>query len=381
MLASLLGWWIYELTNNPLAIGIIGLSEVIPAVGCALYAGHVIDMNEKKKLLLICNYSYIFLIGLLLLPAFFNLHLGLTNKEISYYIYAVIFCTGIARAFIGPIVPSIIPKIVSRENLPQAITLNQGTFLFSSVLGHALGGLFIGLFGIASTLVIIISSMIIASLFFFNINQHPSDNKKNEVPVWNSMKEGAQYILKTKEILGALCLDMFAVLFGGAVALVPVFAKDILNVGAIGYGFLNAATDIGAICVILFLSIFPLKKNQGKILLFAVAGFGLCIIGFGLSEWFILSFFLLMLSGILDGISVVIRGTIVQLKTPDHIRGRVLSVNSIFIMSSNEMGQFESGLAAKLLGPAKSVVFGGCMTLMVALLVGSTNRKLRKMEY
>lgn len=381
MLASLLGWWIYELTKDPFAIGIIGLSEVIPAVGCALYAGHVIDMSEKKKLLLICNYIYVFLIGLLLLPAFFNRNLHLTNKEISYFIYGVIFCTGIARAFIGPIVPSIIPRIVSRKNLPNAITLNQGTFLFSSVLGHALGGLFIGVFGIASTLVIIISSMIFASFFFFSINKHPSDNNKDDIAVWNSMKEGAQYIFKTKEILGALCLDMFAVLFGGAVALIPVFAKDILKVGATGFGLLNAASDIGAICIIILLSIIPLRKNQGKILLGAVAGFGLCIIGFGLSNWFLLSFFLLMLSGMLDGISVVIRGTIVQLKTPNHIRGRVLSVNSIFIMSSNEMGQFESGLAAKIFGPAKSVVFGGCMTLLIALLVGSNNSKLRKMEY
>jgi MFS family permease len=195
------------------------------------------------------------------------------------------------------------------------------------------------------------------------------------------MREGISYIFRTKEILGALCLDMFAVLFGGAVAMIPVYASDILKVGAEGFGLLNAASDIGSMCIIIILSIIPLRKNQGKILLAAVTGFGLCIIGFGLSHLYWLSFMFLMLSGMLDGISVVIRGTIVQLKTPDHIRGRVLSVNSIFIMSSNEMGQFESGLMAKMLGVVRSVVFGGTMTVLVALIVGSTNSKLRKMQY
>jgi len=196
-----------------------------------------------------------------------------------------------------------------------------------------------------------------------------------------SMREGIAYIYKTKEILGALCLDMFAVLFGGAVAMIPVYATDILKVGSEGFGLLNAASDIGSMCIIAFLAFVPLKKNQGKILLVAVAGFGLCIIGFGLSKLYWLSFGFLMLSGMLDGISVVIRGTIVQLKTPEYIRGRVLSVNSIFIMSSNEMGQFESGVAAKLLGVVRSVVFGGTMTVLIALIVGTSVPKLRRMNY
>lgn len=174
---------------------------------------------------------------------------------------------------------------------------------------------------------------------------------------------------------------MFAVLFGGAVAMIPVFASDILKVDAQGFGILNSAADIGSMLIIITLSFIPLRKNQGKILLFAVSGFGICIILFGISQWFWLSFFALLLSGVLDGISVVIRGTIVQLKTPDHIRGRVLSVNSIFIMSSNEMGQFESGVAAKLLGVRHSVIFGGIMTLLIAIGIGSFNKKLRNMKY
>ena len=382
MLATLMGWWIYQLTHDPFAIGLIGLSEVIPAVSTALYAGHVIDNTEKKRLLLICNYCYIFLIGLLAIPAFYGDNLlHLDNRHITYFIYAIIFFTGFCRAFLGPIIPSMIPRIVPRETLPNAITLNQATFLTASVTGHALGGFMIHWIDISGTVLVVVGMMVLASLFFWNLNQHHSENTHKEVKVIQSMKEGISYIYRTKEILGALCLDMFAVLFGGAVAMIPVYATDILKVGSEGFGLLNAASDIGSMCIIAFLAFVPLRKNQGKILLFAVAGFGLCIIGFGLSKLYWLSFGLLMLSGMLDGISVVIRGTIVQLKTPEYIRGRVLSVNSIFIMSSNEMGQFESGVAAKLLGVVRSVVFGGTMTLLVALIVGTTVPKLRKMNY
>lgn len=381
MLATLLGWWVYQLTKDPFAIGLIGLSEVIPAVSSALYAGHVIDNTEKKRLLLICNYAYVILIGFLAALAFFaeGTH-TLTNREITYFIYGTIFFTGICRAFIGPLVPSMIPKVVGIKKLAAAVTLNQATFLTASVSGHALGGFFIHWFDISGTLFIIVALMFLASLFFWFINKHNSENQGEKMKVMESMKEGLQYIYKTKEILGALLLDMFAVLFGGAVAMIPVFASDILKVGSEGFGLLNAASDIGAMLIIVTLAFVPLRRTQGKILLFAVAGFGLCIIGFGLSKLYWLSFFFLVLSGILDGISVVIRGTIVQLKTPDKIRGRVLSVNSIFIMSSNELGQFESGLAAKMLGVVRSVVFGGTMTLLIALAV-SRNKKLMKMEY
>lgn len=382
MLATLMGWWIYQLTKDPFAIGLIGLSEVIPAVSTALYAGHVIDNSEKKKLLLICNYAYVFLIGLLMIPAFFGSSLlHFSHLQISYFIYAVIFFTGFCRAFIGPIIPSMIPKIVSREALPNAITLNQATFLTASVSGHALGGFLIHWIDISGTILVVVLLMIFSSLFFWLLNQHPSENTNKEVGVVQSMREGIAYIYKTKEILGALCLDMFAVLFGGAVAMIPVFATDILKVGSEGFGLLNAASDIGSMCIIAFLAFVPIKANQGKILLVAVAGFGLCIIGFGMSKLYWLSFFLLVCSGMLDGISVVIRGTIVQLKTPNHIRGRVLSVNSIFIMSSNEMGQFESGVASKLFGVVRSVIFGGTMTVLIALVVGTIVPKLRKMQY
>lgn len=381
MTATLLGWWIYDLTKDPFSIGLIGLSEVIPAVSCALYAGHFIDMNEKKKLLLICTLCYVLLLGSLLIPAWFQPNLNWNNTEVSYFIYGTIFFTGIARAFLGPIVPSMIPKIVTKEQLPQAITVNQATFLTASVMGHALGGFLVALIEIKGTLLVIVGLLFIGLFFFLKVHPQPSEFKNKEVNMVESIKEGLNYIFKTKEIIGAITLDLFAVLFGGAVAMVPVFARDILKVGATGYGFLNAATDIGAMLTIITLTFFPLRRKQGKILIFAVAGFGLCIILFGISEYFLFSFLILVLSGILDGISVVIRGTIVQLKTPDHMRGRVMSVNSIFITSSNELGQFESGVAARLFGVVRSVIIGGSITMLIAILVGWKGKKLREMEY
>jgi hypothetical protein len=202
-----------------------------------------------------------------------------------------------------------------------------------------------------------------------------------DVKPWDSIKEGLRFVLHTKEVLGALALDLFAVLFGGAVAMIPVYARDILKVGPVGFGWLNAADDIGSICMMLALTLWPLRRRQGYILLYAVFGFGIGIILFGISKIFLLSFVALVFCGMLDGISVVIRGTIVQIKTPDFMRGRVSSVNSMFINSSNELGQFESGVAARLMGVVPSVVFGGCMTIAVVLVTWWKAPSLRKLEY
>ena len=215
----------------------------------------------------------------------------------------------------------------------------------------------------------------------FRLKPKPALNEPGEKKTWDSVKEGLRFVFKTKEVLGALSLDLFAVLFGGAVAMIPVYARDILQVGAIGFGWLNAASDIGSICIVVSLTLFPIQRQHGKKLLFAVAGFGTCIIIFALSEFFWLSFAALVIAGMLDGISVVVRGTILQLKTPDQMRGRVMSVNSMFINSSNELGQFESGLAAKILGVVPSVVFGGSMTLLVVIVTWLKAPSLRKMEY
>jgi MFS family permease len=346
-----------------------------------LYAGHVIDISEKRKLLLRGVSLYFTCAIFLLLLSSNYTSTQLSNHWIAFSIYVIIFFTGIIRAFTGPTFGTMVAAIVPREQLQNATTWNQGIWLTASVTGHATVGFMIALLGNTGSLMIICSLAAIGFLFMYQLKPKPSLNEPGEKKTMDSVKEGLRFVFKTKEVLGALSLDLFAVLFGGAVAMIPVFAKDILKTGPIGFGWLNAASDIGAILVVILLTLFPLRKKQGKKLLLAVGGFGICIIIFALSEWFWLSFSVLMLSGILDGISVVVRGTILQLKTPDQMRGRVMSVNSMFINSSNELGQFESGVAAKLLGVVPSVVFGGCMTLLVVVATWFKAPSLRKMEY
>ena len=381
MLSTLVGWWLYELTGDPLAMGLIGLAEVVPAISLALYAGHVIDTSEKKGLVMKGVLCYLAgaIILFILSTSFYNKHYS--HRSVIAGIYIVIFCSGIFRAFVGPSFSAILGHIVPKNILQNAITWNQGTYLSASVAGHATGGFCIAAFGVPGTLVVIISMVSLSLLSLNRLQKSPSKNLDVDKRTWDSVKEGLQFVFRTKEVLGALSLDLFAVLFGGAVAMVPIYAKDILKVGAIGFGWLNAASDIGSICVVILLTLSPLKKKQGKRLMMAVAGFGLCIIIFGISKTFWMSFSVLLLSGILDGISVVIRGTIVQLQTPDEMRGRVMSVNSMFINSSNELGQFESGIAARAFGVVPSVVFGGCMTILVVMITWLKAPTLRKMEY
>ncbi len=381
MMSTLVGWWIYNLTNDPFAIGLIGLSGVIPAVTMALYAGHIIDLSEKRKLLItgVVLYFTAVLILLFLSTNYTSDHLS--NHWIAICIYIVIFFTGVVRAFTGPIFGVLIAYIVPKHTLQNAITWNQGTWLSASVIGHAVGGFLIAGFGITGTLIAITFLIIASSVFLIRLKQKPALNKRGEKKTWDSVKEGLKFVIKTKELLGAISLDLFAVFFGGAVAMVPVYARDILKVGPQGFGFLNAASDMGSICIVILLTLFPLRHKQGRTLLFAVAAFGTCIIIFGLSKLFWLSFAALFVGGLVDGISVVIRGTITQLKTPDNMRGRVMSVNSMFVNSSNELGQFESGVAAKLMGVIPSVVFGGCMTIMVVMATWFKAPTLRKMEY
>jgi MFS family permease len=386
MMGTLVGWWIYELTKQPFAIGLIGLAEVIPAVSLALYAGHVIDISEKRKLLLrgvllywVCAFG---LLGL----SVYNDQADHSNNQntliIAIGIYFIIFCTGIIRSFTGPSFGTIVGSIMPKHLLQNATTWSQGIWLSASILGHAIVGFIIAGFGHTGSLIVVVALVSIGFIFISKINPLPphADIVVDQKPM-ESVKEGLRYVFNTKELLGALSLDLFAVLFGGAVAMIPVFAKDILNVGPIGFGWLNAAADIGAMLIIFILTIFPVHKGQGKKLLIAVGGFGICIIVFALSKLFWISFAALVMSGILDGFSMIVRGTIVQLKTPDHMRGRVMSVNSMFINSSNELGQFESGVAAKLMGVIPSVVFGGSMTLLVVMTTWFKAPSLRKMEY
>ncbi|RYD81184.1 MAG: MFS transporter [Sphingobacteriales bacterium] len=380
MTGTVIGWWMYILTGSPLALGLVGLSEVIPALSLALYAGHYIDINEKRRLLLKCILLYMLCIGLLLFLASPFVKNNLHPWTIAICICSVIAATGAIRAFSGPTFSSMIAQIVPKDLLPNAASISSATWLVGSISGHALGGFLIAYIGIFKSFWVILSFVVIGFILLRNLHVKPILHKAVS-NTWDSVKEGINYVFKTKEILGAMTLDLFAVLFGGAVALVPVFAKDILKVGPIGFGWLNAALDIGSIIMVTILTIKPLRKNQGRILFYTVAGFGVCIILFAVSNVFWLSFLALMIAGCMDGVSVIIRSTILQLKTPDELRGRVMSVNSMFINSSNELGQFESGLAAKLLGTVSSVIFGGCMTIGVVIVTWFKAPSLRKMEY
>ena len=381
MMSTLVGWWVYDLTNDPFAIGLVGLSEFVPAFAFALYAGHVIDKSDRRKMILAGVFVYILLALMLLLFSTPLTSQHFSNQTIAIGIYIVIFFTGISRAFTGPSFSSLLAMVVPRQFLQNATTWNQGSWLAASVSGHAVGGFLIWQLGITGTLIVISLILIIALIVLTQLKPKPPIAQTGEKKTWESVKEGLRFVFKTKEILGSFTLDMFAVLFGGAVAMVPVYARTILHVGPVGYGWLNAAIDIGAIFSVILLTFRPMKRAQGKKLFLAVAGFGLCIIVFALSKWFLLSFAALLIAGMLDGISVVVRGTVMQLRTPDHMRGRVSSVGSMFINSSNELGQFESGLAANLMGVVPSVIFGGVMTLLVVVVTWWKAPTLRKFEY
>lgn len=381
MIGTVVGWKMYEITRNPLAIAFIGLSEAIPAISLALYSGHVVDKSDKRTLLFRTILLYFTSSAALMFITLHNTEVSLGKNFVQYALYIVIFCTGIVRAFSGPATSSILAQLVPKMVLPNAVTWSSSTWLSASVLGHASAGFLVAYVGYTGTFVFILSYIAIAAFSVFQIERKPIVHSNKGQATWESVKDGLRYVFSTKELLGAITLDMFAVLFGGAVALLPFFAGDILHVGPIGFGWLNAAADIGSFGVILTLTFYPLKKKQGLILLFVVAGFGVSIITFGLSQIYFLSFMALLLSGVMDGISVVVRGTILQLKTPDNMRGRVSSVNSMFINSSNEIGYFESGVTAKLMGVVPSVVFGGAMTLLVVAVMWFRAPSLRKFEY
>jgi MFS family permease len=380
MMGTLLIWWMYELTHDAFNIGMIGLAEAIPAIGLALYAGYVVDKSDKRKLLLRCVVLFAICSAILLGTSSSWFQQSFSTKITVIFIYTVIFFTGVIRSFSGPTFSSIIASIVPREMLIPASQLSSTSWLVASITGHAVAGFLIAWLHVTGTFIVVVSLIVIGLAFLYQLQSKPP-GISGEKKTLEAVMEGLQFVFKTKDVLAAISLDLFAVLFGGAVALVPVYAKDILKVGPIGFGWLNAATDIGAIIMVTLLTIYPMKRKQGIKLLFAVAGFGACIILFGISKWYWLSFVALLLSGVLDGLSVVVRGNIMQLKTPDALRGRVMSVNSMFINSSNEIGQFESGVAAKLMGNVPSVVFGGCMTILVVCVTWFKAPSLKKLEY
>jgi MFS family permease len=381
MVSTVVGYKLFQLTQSSFAIGLVGLSEFIPAFVLSLYAGHQIDRSDKRSLLLrgISSYAVCVLAMIVLTTSWVENRVE--GSRLQYLYYAVIFCTGIIRAFVGPTSSAIVAQLIPRERLQFAANITSSSWLSASILGHASGGFFIAWFGVHQTFYIILAYVIIAASSISLVEKLPVVNKNPNTKALASVKEGLLYVLNHKILLGAISLDLFAVLFGGAVALIPEVAHTILKVGPVGFGWLNAATDLGAVISIMLMTFFPMRKKQGKRLLIAVGGFGICIIGFGLSDLYWISFSVLMVAGMLDGVSMIIRGTIFQLTTPDNMRGRVSSVNSMFINSSNELGMFESGFTSRIMGAAPSIVFGGCMTLIVVLITWLFAPSLRKMEY
>lgn len=373
-------WEVYSLTKDPLSLGVIGLMEIIPAFTMALFAGHIVDQKEKRNLLATCIAAFSLISFGLFLLTWNKVTSGWSTKTILYAIYTLVFFGGFLRSFFGPTIFSLIALIVPKKLYANAATWNSSTWQMASVLGPAFAGFSISWIGVHWSLCIIFGLVVLSLLITLQIKRKPILNPKLGEPVIQSLKEGVRFVFKTKAILGALTLDMIAVLFGGAVALLPVFAQDILKVGSEGFGVLRAAPAVGAFLTMLVTAYLPISKHAGMKLMGAIFGFGVCIIVFGLSSIFWVSVLALFFSGVTDGVSMVIRQTILQIKTPDNMRGRVASVNSMFVGSSNELGAFESGLTAKLMGTVTAVVFGGTMTLITVVTTGLVSPSFRRLD-
>lgn len=365
MQAVIIGFHIYHLTKDPLALGLVGLCEAIPAISIALYGGYVADKSEKRGLLLKV-FTGVFLCSLIMLVITTNqMHAYVPVSYIVPIMYLMVFGIGIARGFFSPATFSLMAQIIPKKLYPNSSTWNSSSWQAASILGPATGGLIYGFYGITATYSVILAFIAISLVCIFFLKPHPPTYIPKESIV-KSLTEGVHFVFKNKMMLGAMSLDLFSVFFGGAVALLPVFANDILKVGSEGLGFMRAAASSGAVITMLAMTRFSPMNKPWRNLLIAVTGFGTSIICYGLSKNFYLTLLFLFMEGAFDSISVIIRSTIMQLLTPDEMRGRVSAVNSMFIGSSNEIGAFESGLTAKLMRTVPAVVFGGSMTILVA---------------
>jgi MFS family permease len=378
MQAVIVGWQIYEITKDPLSLGLIGLAEAIPSICVLLFAGHITDISDRKKIVLSSVALMAFCSISLLLITSDSIHTLTDNK--LFLIYSVIFLSGIARGFSAPSFFAFVAQLVPKEILPNAITWNTTSWQTGAVTGPAIGGLLYGLIGVTNTFAIVVIFLFIAIFLIIPIKKKPIPEIIGIQSLKEKLTAGLKFVFDRKIILGTISLDLFAVLFGGAVALLPIFAGEILFVGPEGLGALRAAPSIGAVLMAVYMTRRPLTKNAGRNLIISIFGFGACIIVFGISKNFYLSLFILALSGAFDSVSVVVRSTIIQLMTPDNMKGRVSAVNSIFIGSSNEIGAFESGVAAKLMGTVPSVVFGGIMTILIVTVVTIFFPKLRNLK-
>ena len=381
------GWQIYQITGSELALGLIGLAEVIPYFSSALFVGYAVDHYSRRKLgawaclMLILMSSALWLVssesGMVWL-----------QRVGTWPIYAAIGLSGFARAFLSPVYNTLLVRLVSREDYARAAGIGSSVFQFAQIAGPAIGGGLLAINGLHSltwAYGVTFTCAAIACAALLTIPKEFTEPPNNEVvqslsTVFSGIAEGLKFVFSHKILLAALSLDMFAVLFGGAMALLPAFVQNVLHSGPETLGILRAAPACGAILMGIYLTRRPINRNAGRILLAAVAGFGVTMIVFALSKSLWLSLSALFFSGLFDSISVVLRSTILQLTTPDDMRGRVSAINGIFIGSSNELGAFESGVTARLMGLVPSVVFGGVMTLIVVAVVSYTVPNLRKLQ-
>lgn len=364
MQGVIVSWQVYELTKDAFALGLVGLSEAIPFILICPLGGHAADIISRKKLIIGFTVLYFLCAIALLVMSVSSAHSNLPLR--TGYIYLVIGVTGVARSFLGPAIVSFLAQITPRHLYLNAVTWNSNVWHMAAVSGPAAGGLIYGFAGITASYSTVAALMLLSMILFSFIRKKPMPKNEISGGVFENLTAGIRFVFKNQILIGALGLDMLAVFFGGAAAMLPVFAADILHTGPEGLGILRAAPFAGSVLMGLILAHQPPMKRAGRNLILAFVGFGICTICFALSKNFFLSLFLLFLTGAFDNISVIVRGTVLQLLTPDHLRGRVTSVNNIFIGSSNELGAFESGTAAKLLGLIPSVVFGGVMTIAIA---------------
>jgi len=376
IVAVTVGWHIYEITHDPFSLGLIGLSEVVPYICIAPFAGYLVDHLPRRRLGLLAGLGLVITALLLTMIA-----VGALPFSGIWAIYLTIMLTGVARSFLTPVYNALFALILPREQFARAASLGSVVFQSGIVIGPALGGFLIAFSGKATAYAVAAIMGLLAMLMMRQLNINEPPPPATHAPIFRSIAEGARFVLTTPIMYGAMALDMFSVLLGGVVAMLPAFIQDgILDGGAQGLGILRAAPALGTICVGLWLARHPLQQHAGRILLLAVAGFGLCVIGFGLSRSFWLSSIILLAYGMCDGISVVVRSTILQLATPDAMRGRVSSINGIFISSSNELGAFYAGTMAGLLGLIPAVVIGGCAVFGVTGVIALKVPPLRRLD-
>ncbi|HEY3927116.1 MAG TPA: MFS transporter [Candidatus Koribacter sp.] len=367
------GWQVYEITRRPLDLGLVGLAQFLPGILLFLLAGHTADRFPRQRIVAVC-YCGFALCSLMLFS--FSVH-GITAVR---PIYVVVTGIGIVRAFNGPAGQSLMPQLVPAEDFPNAAAWGSSVFNIAIILGPALGGVLYGWTGGAKYVYLIaaiafIFAFVSALFIKIRVQQRPRRNAS-----LRTVLAGFDYLWHNQIVLGAISLDLFAVLLGGAVALLPVYAREILNVGPWGLGVLRSAPGVGAVLMALLLAHRPLRRRAGAIMLWCVAMFGVATTVFGLSRNVPLSLFALLMVGSSDMVSVIVRSTLVQLNTPDEMRGRVSAVNMLFIGASNEFGQFESGITAQWLGTVPAVVWGGIGTLVVVAAWALLFPKLRRVD-